>query len=127
MQCTANLIALCSKHHRLHHRGGLGIAGNADEPDGVVFNDARGRPLAASGRPVPPKEWEPAGNWVHPTGERLDMHWVHFKPPPGWVPPPVPTAPIPVARARGESDYAPCIDLDDPMFDGQRDDVVYAG
>ena len=27
---TWNLVALCPKHHRLHHQGKLGIAGNAD-------------------------------------------------------------------------------------------------
>lgn len=78
---TANLLALCQFHHRLHHRGGLGITGNADDPDGVVFTDERGRPLAASGRPVPPGDppWPP-GNWIHPTGERFDpsWSWVHF-------------------------------------------------
>jgi len=76
---TANLLALCQFHHRLHHRGGLGITGNADVPDGVAFTDERGRPLAASGRPVPPGDppWPP-GNWTHPTGERFDPSWVHF-------------------------------------------------
>lgn len=29
---TANLLALCSKHHRLHHLGKLGITGDADDP-----------------------------------------------------------------------------------------------
>jgi hypothetical protein len=29
---TWNLLSLCSKHHRLHHQGGLGITGNADTP-----------------------------------------------------------------------------------------------
>ncbi|MFN2506974.1 MAG: DUF222 domain-containing protein [Acidimicrobiales bacterium] len=52
---TENLLALCAHHHRLHHRGGLGMAGNADDPDGVAFTDERGRPLAPCGRPAPPK------------------------------------------------------------------------
>ncbi|MFN2503221.1 MAG: HNH endonuclease, partial [Acidimicrobiales bacterium] len=52
---TENLLALCAHHHRLHHRGGLGMAGNADDPDGVAFTDERGRPLAVCGRPAPPK------------------------------------------------------------------------
>ena len=51
---TGNLIALCRRHHRLHHLGQLGIEGNADDPDGVSFTDDRGRPLEASGRPKPP-------------------------------------------------------------------------
>ena len=76
---TANLMALCQHHHRLHHRGGLGITGNADEPDGVVFTDARGRRLASCGRPVPPGD-NPlaAGNYTHPSGEGLDPHSVYF-------------------------------------------------
>jgi hypothetical protein len=40
---TANLVALCPHDHRLHHRGQLGIIGNADDPDGLVFTDADGR------------------------------------------------------------------------------------
>ena len=40
---TWNLVALCPRHHRLHHRGLLGITGNADLPDGVRFTNARGR------------------------------------------------------------------------------------
>jgi hypothetical protein len=80
---TANLMALCSRHHRLHHQGHLGISGNADDPDGVVFTDARGRTLAPAGKPTPPSELVPTGNWVHPSGERLDGRWVYFSPPPG--------------------------------------------
>jgi len=52
---TANLLALCSFHHRLLHRGGLGIVGNADDPDSVVFSDQRGRVLGANGRPIAPR------------------------------------------------------------------------
>ncbi len=84
---TPNLIALCHRHHRLHHLGRLGISGNADEPDGMTFTDERGRTLGSTGRPVPPGrpvELEcgrlgiPSGAWSHPTGERFDPYWVHF-------------------------------------------------
>jgi hypothetical protein len=84
---TANLIALCQRHHRLHHLGQLGINGDADDPDGVVFTDERGRHLDQAGRPVPPRrpvEQAAArlgirpGTWTHPTGERLDPSWVDF-------------------------------------------------
>jgi len=84
---TENLIALCHRHHRLHHLGKLGIEGNADEPDGLHFTDERGRPLDSSGRPILPgsrfaeaaRDLDiPAGAWSHPTGERLDPHWIHF-------------------------------------------------
>ncbi|MDQ6798673.1 MAG: HNH endonuclease [Actinomycetota bacterium] len=79
---TANLMALCSKHHRQHHRGELGIEGDADYPDGIIFTDARGRPLAPTGKPIPPAEPAPTGNWVHPTGERMDDECVVFRDPP---------------------------------------------
>jgi hypothetical protein len=76
---TANLIALCQHHHRLHHRGRLGIIGNADDPRGVVFSDENGRPLVGCGQAIPPGDGPlPSGDWVHPTGERLDLQWVHF-------------------------------------------------
>ena len=84
---TANLAALCQRHHRLHHLGHLGIRGNADDPDGMVFTDERGRTLDHTGRPVPPGLPPGAaaqrlgitpGSWSHPTGERLDPLSVHF-------------------------------------------------
>ena len=78
---TWNLITLCSRHHRLHHRHRLGITGNADDPDSMVFTDARGRPIRASGaRPISP-DGPPrpiAGTYEHPLGERLDPRWVTF-------------------------------------------------
>ena len=81
---TPNLIALCSHHHRLHHLGRLGVAGDADEPDGVVFTDDRGRPLRPCGQPRPPVGTVDIdrGRWVHPPSERLDPKWVYFNEPP---------------------------------------------
>ena len=84
---TANLLALCQRHHRLHHLGRLGIQGDADDPDGVVFTDERGRRLGSSGRPEPPGQaievaarrlGVAPGAWSHPTGERLDPSAVYF-------------------------------------------------
>jgi hypothetical protein len=84
---TANLLALCAFHHRLHHRGGLGIRGDANDPDGVEFTDHRGRVLGANGRPVPVRGpfaqvagdlGLPDPRWVHPSGERLDPWAVWF-------------------------------------------------
>ncbi|MGI8984166.1 MAG: hypothetical protein ACR2HM_06485, partial [Acidimicrobiales bacterium] len=84
---TDNLMALCHRHHRLHHLGRLGIEGNADEPDGIRFSDERGRPLDATGRPVVPGRafttaardlGIAAGAWSHPSGERFDPRWVHL-------------------------------------------------
>jgi hypothetical protein len=84
---TENLLALCHRHHRLHHLGKLGIDGNADAPDGVHFTDERGRTLDATGRPILPgtpfdvaarRLGIPAGAWSHPTGERIEPWWVHL-------------------------------------------------
>lgn len=77
---TGNLIALCPRHHRLHHLGRLGIVGDADDREGMIFTDERGRRLAPCGRPKPPAGHLPipVGTWSHPTGERLDATWVHF-------------------------------------------------
>ena len=87
---TLNLVCLCSRHHRQHHLGKLGIKGNADEPAGLIFTDERGRVLAGSGPPTPPtgtlddtakRLRVPPGSWSHPTGETLDLRWVHFHEP----------------------------------------------
>ena len=85
---TPNLVALCSAHHRLHHRGRLGIEGDADDPDGLVFTDARGRTLTGCGSPAPPGELTLTATYAHPTGERLYGRWTEFRPPPGTPPPP---------------------------------------
>jgi len=126
---TANLVALCGRHHRLHHRGQLGIEGDADAPDGIAFTDARGRPLAPSGTPTPPTGPLPTGNWVHPTGERLDDRWIDFATPPAG--PAATTATAGEAAAASlacpplgqERDYPEFIDLDDPIYGHQDDDL----
>lgn len=81
---THNLIALCPHHHRLHHRGKLGITGNADTPDGITFTNAAGAPITPSGakpeRPTapPPAPFKP---YHHPLGERCDYSYIYFRPP----------------------------------------------
>lgn len=60
---TPNLIALCHRHHRLHHLGRLGISRNADDPDGMAFTDERGR------------QWPIVGDRYHPAN--------HSSTPPG--------------------------------------------
>jgi hypothetical protein len=86
-ELLASLALLCAAHHRAHHRGVLGIEGDADQRDGLVFTDRRGRPLAACGRPVPPGQPPvvaaaglgiAADGWAHPSGERLDQRWLYF-------------------------------------------------
>jgi hypothetical protein len=76
---TANVCAMCSAHHRAHHRGLLGIEGNADAPEGLVFTDQRGRRLTGSGLPAPPDKSPPTGAWAHPLGERMDRACVWFR------------------------------------------------
>lgn len=80
---TWNLLSLCPKHHRMHHHGRLGITGNADHEHGVTFTDRTGRTIAPNGQPTlptrpPPR---PTGNYIHPSGERLDMNWIGL----GWA------------------------------------------
>jgi hypothetical protein len=75
---TWNLICLCGHHHRQHHQGLLGITGNADEPDGVVFTTATGRTLEPAGRPIPPTAMPDVVAYDGPTGETLQKHWVIF-------------------------------------------------
>jgi hypothetical protein len=82
---TFNLIALCPRHHRMHHRGELGITGHADTPNGVTITNRHGRPLGTTGtRPQPPEAPPPTptGIYHHPLGERLDTRWLYFNPPP---------------------------------------------
>jgi hypothetical protein len=81
---TWNLIALCPHHHRMHHRGELGIAGNADQPDGVRFTNRHGRPIPTGGarprpRGAPPPD--PLGTYRRPLGERLATKWLDFHQP----------------------------------------------
>jgi hypothetical protein len=81
---TRNLICLCQHHHRLHHRGKLGIAGDGDDPDGVAFTNERGRRLERCGRATPPGDTPlPTGNWTPPSGERLDPWAIYLNEPVG--------------------------------------------
>jgi hypothetical protein len=81
---TWNLILICAHHHRLHHSGKLGIAGNADQADGVNFTSANGRTIHQSGaaprRPDRPPS-PPPERYQHPLGERLQFDWILFNPP----------------------------------------------
>ena len=75
-----NLASTCPRHHQQHHEGVLGIAGNADEPNGLVFTDANGWVLDEHGRPRVPTgpPSEPEGRYQHPTGERMNGHWIDW-------------------------------------------------
>ena len=80
---TNNLAALCA-HHRQHHRGQLGITGNADQPDGLTFTDRHGRTINPTAQPRPPSGPLPTPDpaYQHPLGERLDRWAIHFDHPP---------------------------------------------
>lgn len=80
---ASNLIAICPHHHRVHHRGELGIRGDAEDPSDLEFTDAHGRPIRPNRliRPPTGPPPEPAGSFRHPLGERLDLRWLAFEPP----------------------------------------------
>lgn len=97
---TWNLVALCAHHHRCHHRGTLGVEGNADlgrhHAPGVVFTNSWGHPLDPVGQPIRPPQREPGTDparhlaeaasqagiaphrYIPPTGERLDRSGFHL-------------------------------------------------
>lgn len=81
---TANLVALCPDHHRAHHRGLLGITGNADapagSPDALRFTNQYGVEIHATGSVRPPtlEDFPLVAPYRHPIGERLDRGAVHF-------------------------------------------------
>jgi len=70
------LVTLCSRCHRAHHHGLLGITGDPLQPDGLTFTDHRGREITARPRAVPPTgpPPDPERPYVHPLGERLSTH-----------------------------------------------------
>jgi hypothetical protein len=69
---AANLCCLCPFHHRLHHRGLLGIAGDPTAPDGLVFTDRFGRRLDRAPPVVGADVASPPARWQAPSGERMD-------------------------------------------------------
>lgn len=82
---TWNLVALCRRHHRLHHQGGLAITGNADQPDGLVFTNPSGTVIEPTGTPTitgePPPQ--PDTPYRPPYGGKLDYNWIGL----GWIHP----------------------------------------
>ena len=81
---TDNLLLVCSKHHRMHHRGRLDITGNADQPEGLEFRNQHGRIITASGAaptmPTGPPP-QPVAVYSHPDGGRIDTGQIYFNPP----------------------------------------------
>ena len=81
---TWNLVALCPLNHRQHHLGLLQITGNPDlppdDPGGLRFTDARGRPIGPAAGPRPPTELPDCAPYRHPTGEPLETRWLYLPP-----------------------------------------------
>lgn len=81
---TSNLAALCPDHHRAHHRGLLGITGNADAPagsdDALRFTNEYGCEIHETGSVTLPtlEDLPRVAPYDHPLGERLDRDAVHF-------------------------------------------------
>jgi hypothetical protein len=80
-----NLIAVCPRHHRMHHRGELTISGDAERPDGLTVRNRHGTVLEHThcARPPTPGTGLPAPGiapYQHPTGERFDTTLVDFHP-----------------------------------------------
>ena len=97
----ANLVALCRRCHRAHHRGDLGIVGNADHPDGLTFTDHHGRPRTAAPTITAPDgpPPDPHHPYQHPPGERLHRRWLFLSDPPNTHHPPPPDGRlVPTAR-----------------------------
>jgi hypothetical protein len=81
---TDNLLLVCGKHHRMHHRGRLDITGNANQTNGVEFRNQHGRIITPSGAaptvpPGPPPK--PVAVYAHPDGGRMDTGQIYFNPP----------------------------------------------
>jgi len=56
----------------MHDHGDLAIIGDPEQPDGLTFTNARGRPIGPA--PPPPPAGpppDPAGTYRPPTGEKL--------------------------------------------------------
>lgn len=86
----ANLITLCRKHHRNHHSGQLGIAGNPETggPGGLRITDRFGRVLQDNPGIVSPKHPDPqraaeqahirTANFNPATGETCQLGWIQI-------------------------------------------------
>lgn len=76
-----NLVLVCPYHHRLHHRGGITIAGTADR---LVVTDDYGQAMTGRSLARPPTAPPPAvPPYGGPLGERADWWWYDpFEPQP---------------------------------------------
>ena len=118
---TPNLVALCPADHRLHHQGRLGITGDADDPDGLTFTDARGDVIDPAARPTPPTRPPPRPKvpYEHPLGERM-QHWSIMYPDP-------PRTPRPPRRLRTLTSPQVAVEHDEVVAERHRPAVVVGG
>lgn len=76
-----NLCCLCPKHHRLHHQGRIGISGDPERPDGLVFTNRSGirlDPGPSCRGPGPHRGPPDVPPYQHPEGGRFrsdDFLW----------------------------------------------------
>ena len=78
---TGDLMLSCRHCHRAIHQQLFSVAGNADDPHGLVFRDRFGRiidPHPIPARPERPPD--PVGRYEHPYGERLSYHDIRVNP-----------------------------------------------
>jgi len=97
---TFNLACLCPFHHDGHHDREFTIAGNADDPDGLVFTTKGGFPIrpgptfttpthpatastststsAPPGAPQAPPGLPATTPYRGPSGETLNLRWLDF-------------------------------------------------
>jgi hypothetical protein len=102
---TWNLVALCWRHHHMHHDQLLGITGNPDlepgTPGALEFTDAFDRPITCGATPTPPPPEvelaqaaeaagaQPEAPYAAPYNEPLrwlDFHLKRSTPPPETTP-----------------------------------------
>jgi hypothetical protein len=76
---TDNLVAICPRHHRQHHKADLGISGHADHPDGLIFTNRHGRPIDCRAHPAAPTGTSPpARPFPPPSGDRMQRWAIDF-------------------------------------------------
>lgn len=66
-----NLFALCTRCHTAVHRGDIQVRGTPTTPDGLLFTDARGRPLPRPGPLPPPQPPTPPAPYTGPVRFRM--------------------------------------------------------
>ena len=80
---TNNLVCLCRRHHREHHRHAFSIEGDPEVLFGAGSSGGDGlRFIASGGREIrktdPVPDAPPEGNYAHALGESYDGSLVHF-------------------------------------------------